>query len=217
MTQPAIRVALVDDQPLFCKGLETILQAHGFDVVGSVHCGEDALWLVQATDAQVVLMDLHMPGIGGVEAIKRLRAQRPDVAVIVLTTFDEDEMVFDALRHGAVGYLLKGVFGEELSQAIRATLQGASSLTPSISRKVVAEFARLSRLEPQLNPQDLELSARELDVLRGVSGGFSNQEIADHLGLAQGTVKNHVSNILRKLGIQSRTEAALLAREHGIV
>lgn len=134
----------------------------------------------------------------------------------MLTTFDEDSLVFDALRAGAVGYLLKGLSGAELAHAIRATHRGLSVLAPAIGRKVVSEFVRMARLTPPERLESFGLSERERQVLRCMSTGSSNKEIALTLGVAEGTIKNHVSRILEKLGAGSRTEAALLARENGI-
>lgn len=217
MPSETIRVILIDDQPLFRQGLATILEAEGLEVVGECERGEDALWLASATRPDVVLMDLRMPGLGGVEATRILHAHLPQLPVIVLTTFDEDRLVFEALRAGALGYLLKGTSSKELKRAILMTLEGSSVLTPSISRKVVSEFVRMAQLTPQDGEQRLGLSERELEVLSGLSQGLSNKAIAHALNIAEGTVKNHVSHILEKLKVSSRTEAALLAREHGIV
>ncbi|MEM7679320.1 MAG: response regulator transcription factor [Myxococcota bacterium] len=215
MSRP-IRVAIVDDQAPFRQGLATVLEAEGLHCVGEAADGRDALWMVNTTHPDVVLMDLRMPGIGGVEATRRLYSAGCEASVIVLTTFDEDSLVFDALRAGAVGYLLKGLSGAELAHAIRATHRGLSVLAPAIGRKVVSEFVRMARLTPPERLESFGLSERERQVLRCMSTGSSNKEIALTLGVAEGTIKNHVSRILEKLGAGSRTEAALLARENGI-
>ena len=215
----AIRVLLVDDQALFREGLRTLLSVQpGLEVVGEAANGESALDRVKELKPHVVLMDLRMPVLGGVEATRRIRETSPDCHVIVLTTFDDDEEVFEALRAGAVGYLLKDVPSEKLTEAISAAARGESFLQPSIAAKVVAEFSRLSRAKPVKQGVLAEpLSEREGEVLRHLARGMSNKEIGTALGLAEGTVKNHMSNILGKLGVLDRTQAALKARELDLI
>ena len=214
-----IRVLLVDDQALFREGLRTLLSVQpGLEVVGEAAHGEEALRRVTELDPDVVLMDLRMPVLGGVETTRRLHASAPHCQVIVLTTFDDDEEVFDALRAGAVGYLLKDASSEKLCEAIRAAARGESFLQPSIAAKVVAEFSRLSQARPKPHPALIDpLSAREIEVLSHLARGKSNKEIAVALDLAEGTVKNHMTNILGKLGVLDRTQAALKAREMGLI
>jgi DNA-binding NarL/FixJ family response regulator len=213
----AIRILLVDDQPLFREGLRTLLSVQAdFEVVGEAGNGEEAVRAARLLRPSVVLMDLQMPLLDGVAATRRLRAEMPECRVIVLTTFDDDEKVFDGLRAGAVGYLLKDAPSEKLAEAIRVAARGESFLQPSVAAKVVAEFARLTAnavAQPLVEP----LSSREREVLRLIASGASNREIADALFLAEGTVKNHVTNILGKLGVRDRTQAALKAREIGLV
>jgi DNA-binding NarL/FixJ family response regulator len=163
-------------------------------------------------------MDVRMPGLDGVEATWRLRERWPQARVIILTTFDDDEYVFEGLRAGAVGYLLKDVSGQELAEAIRTVAAGGALIEPSVARKVVAEFARLA--PPSRAPETglaEPLSERELEVLRLLASGLSNREIAARLSLAQGTVKNYVTNVLQKLGVRDRTQAAVRARELGVI
>jgi DNA-binding NarL/FixJ family response regulator len=212
-----IRVLLADDQGLFREGLRTLLSVQpGIEVVGEAANGEEALRRVKTFQPHVVLMDLRMPVLNGVEATRRIRDQFPHIQVIVLTTFDDDEEVFEALRAGAVGYLLKDSSSEKLFEAIRAAARGESFLQPSIAAKVVAEFSRLSVARPAKCPPLTEpLSDREKEVLRYLAGGKSNKEIASALNLAEGTVKNHMTNILGKLGALDRTQAALKARDLG--
>jgi DNA-binding NarL/FixJ family response regulator len=214
-----IRVLLVDDQALFREGLHTLLSVHpGIQVVGEAANGEEAVRCVTTLQPKVVLMDLRMPVLGGVEATRRVRAADASCQVIVLTTFDDDEDVFEALRAGAAGYLLKDGPSGKLVEAIRATARGESFLEPSITAKVVAEFNRLSNIRRPAPPTMLEpLSDRESEVLRYLAQGKSNKEIAAALGLAEGTVKNHMTNILGKLGVLDRTQAALKAREYGLI
>lgn len=215
----SIRVLLVDDQALFREGLRTLLSMQSeFQVVGEAANGEEAVSCVKSLQPQVVLMDLQMPGCGGVEATRRVRAVDARCQVIVLTTFDDDEDVFEALRAGATGYLLKDVPSEKLMEAIRAAARGESFLQPSITAKVVAEFSRLSPQRSISRPALIEpLSSRELEVLRQVALGHSNKEIGVALSLTEGTVKNHMTNILGKLSVLDRTQAALQARELGLL
>ncbi|MBO0861130.1 MAG: response regulator transcription factor [Chloracidobacterium sp.] len=210
-----ITILLVDDQPLFREGLHTLLSVQpDFAVVGEAGDGAEALRMARSLCPAVVLMDLQMPVLDGVAATRLLREEQPDCRVIVLTTFDDDELVFDGLRAGAIGYLLKDAPSEKLGEAIRSAARGESFLQPSVAAKVVAEFARLAGKSEARSPALIEpLSDREREVLRLIVGGANNREIADKLCLAEGTVKNHVTNILAKLAVRDRTQAALKAVE----
>jgi len=214
-----IKILLVDDQPLFREGLRTLLSVHAdFEVVGEAGNGEEAIRLAHSLLPSVVLMDLQMPVLDGVAATRRLRADQPGCRIIVLTTFDDDEMVFDGLRAGAVGYLLKDAPSEKLAEAIRVAARGETFLQPSVAAKVVAEFARLSRKTARTQDSLIEaLSERELEILRLIAQGASNREIAGALFLAEGTIKNHVTNILGKLEVRDRTQAALKAKDTGLI
>ncbi|HEX2074346.1 MAG TPA: response regulator transcription factor [Geodermatophilus sp.] len=214
MTASPVRVLVVDDQALFREALITLLGVHPqVEVVGEAGDGAEALQRSAALHPDVVLMDLHMPVLDGIAATRRLRVEQPEVRVLALTTFDDDEDVFAALRAGAVGYLLKDVSSERLIEALLAAARGESVLQPSVAAKVVARFAQLTD-EPRPRPQPLvvPLSDRELEVVRLLADGRSNREIAAELFLAEGTVKNHVTNVLAKLGARDRTQAALRAR-----
>jgi DNA-binding NarL/FixJ family response regulator len=216
----AIRVLLVDDQALFREGLETLLSVHkDIQVVGQASNGQEAVEVAAQVLPDVALMDVRMPILNGVRATRRLKRALPECRVIVLTTFDDDEYVFDALRAGAVGYLLKDVASARLVEAIRATARGESILEPSVAAKVIAEFTRVSSMVPSAQMEQLvePLSERELEVLAGIARGYSNKEIASQLYIAEGTVKNHVTHILGKLGVRDRTQAALKARELGLL
>ena len=216
----AIRVLLVDDQALFREGLETLLSVHkDIKVVGQASNGQEALEVAATVRPDVVLMDVRMPVLNGVGATRRLKKALPQCRVIVLTTFDDDEYVFDALRAGAVGYLLKDVASAGLVEAIRATARGESILQPSVAAKVITEFTRVSSMLPsaQMEPLIEPLSERESEILALIATGASNREIADQLFIAEGTVKNHVTHILGKLGVRDRTQAALKARELGLL
>lgn len=213
-----IRVLIADDQALFREGLRTLLGAHAdLEVVAEAANGEEAVLMAGSYLPDVVLMDLRMPVLDGVAATRRLAAARAACRVIALTTFDDDETVFDALRAGAVGYLLKDVGSERLVEAIRATARGQSFLQPAIASKVLAEFNRLSRAAPEPAELPEALSEREREVLRLLARGASNKEIAGQLDIAEGTVKNHVTSILGKLGVDDRTRAALRARDLGLI
>ena len=211
-----IRLLLVDDQPLFREGLRTLLSVlPDFEVVGEAGNGEEAIRLARTLRPSVVLMDLQMPVLDGVAATRRLREEQPDCRVIVLTTFDDDDKVFDGLRAGAVGYLLKDAPSEKLAEAIRVAARGETFLQPSVAAKVVAEFSRLSRKSTLALVEPL--SERELEILRLIAKGESNREIGERLFLAEGTVKNHVTNILAKLDARDRTEAAVRAKDSGLI
>lgn len=213
-----ISVMLVDDQALFRDGLRALLSVQpGIRVVAEAANGQEAIACAKKWAPQVVLMDLRMPLMNGAEATRKLRETARSSQIIVFTTFDDDEQVFEALRAGALGYLLKDAPPARLVEAIRAAARGESFLQPSIAAKVLAEFNRLSPKRPAgESAASLErLSGRELEVLQQLSAGKSNKEIGTALNLAEGTVKNHLSNIFGKLGVLDRTQAALLARERG--
>lgn len=214
-----IRVLIVDDQALFREGLNTILSVHEeFQVIGEAANGEEALRLAVQLQPQVVLMDLRMPLMDGVRSTQMISSQAPNCKVIVLTTFDDDESIFDGLRAGAVGYLLKDVASEKLFEAIRATARGEYFLLPSVTAKVMAEFSRISQAKPKIDEQLIEpLSAREIEILKCIAQGDSNKQIAEKLFIAEGTVKNHVTNILSKLGVKDRAQAVIRSKNLGIL
>jgi len=214
-----IRLMIVDDQRLMREGLRTLLELEGgFEIVAEAGDGQAALEAYPVSRPNVVLMDIRMPGIDGVEATRRLLANWPEARVIILTTFNDDAYVFEGLRAGALGYLLKDLSGQELAQAVRTVSTGGALIDPSVARQVLAEFARLA---PPARPLDAglpePLSARELEVLRLLAGGLSNREIGHALHLTEGTVKNYVTNVLHKVGARDRTQAALRGRELGLL
>jgi DNA-binding NarL/FixJ family response regulator len=213
---PAIRVLLAEDQTLMRQGLKTILDLEdGFEVIGEASDGQEAVEQALALRPDVVLMDVQMPRMNGVEATNLLTAALPTARVIILTTFDYDEYVFDGIKAGARGYLLKDTPANDLLAAIRRVHAGESIIQPSVATRMIAEFTRRRGLtqEPEYEP----LSERELDVLRLLADGLGNREIAGRLILAEGTVKNHVSSILEKLHAANRTQAARVAREQGLI
>ena len=214
-----IRLLLVDDQRLMRDGLRILLELESdFEVIGEAENGAEALEAYRQLSPDVVLMDIRMPVMNGVEATRRLRGEDPHSRVIILTTFDDNEYVFEGLRAGALGYLLKDVSGDELADAIRKVAAGGSMIEPSVARKVVAEFARLVPATPEAAEDLIEpLSEREIEILKLVSQGMTNKEIATKLYLAEGTVKNYVTSILQKIDVRDRTQAAIRARELGLL
>jgi DNA-binding NarL/FixJ family response regulator len=214
-----IRLLLVDDQRLMRDGLRTLLELEDdLRVIAEAENGVQALEQYRENSPDVVLMDIRMPEMDGVEATRRLQEEWPESLIIILTTFDDDKYIFDALRAGALGYLLKDVSGAELADAIRTVYQGGALIEPSVARKMVAEFARLTPesyagVETLIEP----LSEREEEILRLLAQGLTNKEIALRIHLAEGTVKNYISGILAKIGARDRTQAALRAKELGLI
>jgi DNA-binding NarL/FixJ family response regulator len=217
-----IRILLVDDQKLIRQGMRTLLNLEGdIDVVGEASNGVEAIAAVEQMGPDVVLMDVRMPQLDGVAATRHITERFPDVAIIILTTFDDDEYVFEGLKAGARGYMLKDVGSDEIAAAIRVVAAGGALMQPSIARKVMAEFGRMAgtRAEPAPPPAAPDqstlvepLTERELDVLRALANGLSNREIAEQLVITEGTVKNHVSSLLAKLNARDRTQAVLRAQ-----
>ena len=213
-----IRLLIADDQAMVREGFGALLGAQpGLEVVGHAGDGEEAIAAVEARAPDVVLMDVRMPRLDGLAATRRIVARHPEVRVLVLTTFDVDEYVYEALRAGASGFLLKDAPAEELVRAVRVVAAGDALLAPSVTRRLIAEFA--ARAVPaRATPPRLEvLTAREREVLGLVARGLSNIEIAEHLVLAEQTVKTHVGRILAKLDLRDRVQAVVLAYETGVV
>lgn len=211
-----ISVLIAEDQALMRDGLRTILELEeGFRVAGEAADGEEAVALALHLRPDVVLMDVQMPRLDGVRATARLAAELPAARVIILTTFDYDEYVFEGVKAGARGYLLKDTPAAELLAAIRRVHAGESIVQPSVAARLIAEFSRQRGAAPQ--PEGEGLSERERAILRLISDGLSNREIGDQLALAEGTVKNYVSSILDKLHAANRTQAARRAREQGLI
>ena len=219
MMSPLTRVLIVDDQRLMRDGLRTLIELESDLVVaGEAEDGLEAVIVYRNVGPDIVLMDVRMPNLNGVEATRRIKADFPEANILILTTFDDDEYIFEGLRAGASGYLLKDVSGKELAEAIRVVANGGTLIAPSVARKVVSEFARLKPASPTI-PVSLPepLSTRELEILQVLAQGHTNKEIAEHLHLAEGTVKNYVTSILQKIGARDRTQAALRARELGVL
>jgi DNA-binding NarL/FixJ family response regulator len=212
-----ISVLIADDQALVRAGFRSILESQaGIRVVGEAADGPDAVDLARRRTPDVVLMDIQMPDFDGLEATRRILAEHDSIAVLILTTFDLNEYVYDALRAGASGFLLKDVMPEDLIAAVRVVAAGDGLIAPTITKRLIAQFARMApRSTP---PRGLdELTPRELEVLTLVARGLSNREIAGELVLSEATVKTHVKRVLSKLGARDRVQAVVLAYEAGLV
>jgi DNA-binding NarL/FixJ family response regulator len=226
--QRPIRLLICEDQTLMREGLHTVMALEpGFAVVGEALDGAQAVRLAEELRPDIVLMDVQMPGQNGVQATAAITARNLPCRVIILTTFDYEDYVFEAIKAGAVGYLLKDTPAADLADTIRRVYAGESFIAPKVATKLLMEFGRRGTLRPHETAQELagdraangegELSQREIEVLRLLAQGESNREIGDRLALAEGTVKNYVSNILMKLHAANRTQAANLARERGLI
>jgi DNA-binding NarL/FixJ family response regulator len=215
-----IRVLIADDQMLVRQGFSVLLNAEsGIEVVGQAVDGHDAIAQVAAVAPDVVLMDIRMPELGGIEATRRITASSgATVKILVLTTFDLDEYVYEALRAGASGFLLKDASAAELAHAVRVVAAGDALLSPNLTKRLIAEFGRTAAApRAALRERVGDLTERETEVLSLIAQGLSNAEIAAHLFVAEQTVKTHVGRILTKLGLRDRTQAAILAYETGLV
>jgi DNA-binding NarL/FixJ family response regulator len=212
-----IRVVLIDDQNLIRQGVRSLLELAGdVTVVAEAADGDEGLTVVQRERPDVVLLDLRMPKKDGVEVLKALHAGGFLPPTIILTTFDDDVALLEAVRAGARGYLLKDVSLEQLTAAIRDVAAGATVIRPMVTERVLRGLEHVRRDFDALSPPD-PLTKREVEILRLMAGGYSNREIADALGTAEGTVKNHASSILSKLGVRDRTRAVLKALELGYI
>jgi DNA-binding NarL/FixJ family response regulator len=212
----SVRVMLVDDQTLVRAGFRKLLEAEvGLEVVAEAADGVEALDLARQHRPDVVLMDIRMPRLDGIQATHRVLAELPDTRVVVLTTFDLDEYVFDALRAGASGFLLKDTPPDELIHALEVVSAGDALLSPSVTRRLIEEFA--TQPVPSHDSRVSRLTTRERDVLTLVAEGLSNAEVASRLYLGESTVKTHLSGVLSKLGLRDRVQAVVLAYETGLV
>jgi DNA-binding NarL/FixJ family response regulator len=209
-----IRVLIADDHPLFRKGLRGLLESvAGIEVVGEANEGEETIALAERLQPEVILMDINMPGVNGIEATRRILHANPALGVLVLTMYEDDDSVFAAMRAGARGYLLKGVDQGEVLRAINAVSSGEAIFSPSIARRLIQYF---STLEKTVSPVFPELTEREREVLALIAQGHTNAAIAEKLVLSPKTVRNHVSTIFSKLQVASRAEAIIRARDAGL-
>lgn len=212
-----IKVMLVDDQNLVRKGVRSLLElSEEIEVVAEASDGQEAIRMIPDVEPDVVLLDMRMPGLNGVDVLKKLGEREQLPPTIILTTFDDHDLVLAGIRYGAKGYLLKDVALQELVEAIETVAKGGSIVKPAVTERLLTglenlenEFSSLDRPDP--------LTDRETEILRLMAGGYSNKEIANSLGVAEGTVKNHVSNILSKLGVRDRTRAVLKAFELRVI
>jgi DNA-binding NarL/FixJ family response regulator len=230
----AIRVLVVDDQRLMRDGIASLLgMQDAIEVVGTASNGQEAVERAVSLCPDVILMDVRMPIMDGVEATGQIRRQLPSCRVLMLTTFDDEEYVIDALRAGASGYLLKDLPAPDLASAVQAVYKGIYQLDPVVASKVITSLSRPQTFDhakqslsvssasstmgeaATLSPRTADLTGREVEVLRLIAQGATNREIAEQLVISEGTVKNHISNILSRLGLRDRTQAAIYARENG--
>lgn len=212
MTQD-IRILIVDDHDIVREGQRALIETEqGMELVGEAKDGIEAVELADRLQPDVILMDLHMPKKDGVEAIMEIKGENPDSRILVLTSFDEDEEVYAAIRAGAMGYLVKDASPQKILKSIRKVCQGETSIGPSIAQKLMREIQRTSDSPPTEEP----LTIREMEVIKLIAKGLSNQEIADRLVISERTVRTHVTNILGKLHLANRTQAALYALREGL-
>ncbi|MEM8860808.1 MAG: response regulator transcription factor [Chloroflexota bacterium] len=218
MSEKNVRVLLADDQQLIRDGIESLLNLQpGIEVIGAAENGADAC--VKAADLQpdLILMDIRMPGMDGIEATGQITAKHPGIRILMLTTFDDEDYIVRALRAGACGYLLKNLPAVDLAQAIKLANAGIFQLAPSIAGKLVGNFNQIQPKVEAPSAVEIDLTKRELEVLKCLAEGDTNREIADKLVISMGTVKSHVSNILSRLELRDRIQAAIFAREHGLI
>jgi DNA-binding NarL/FixJ family response regulator len=212
-----IRVVLVDDQMLVRQGIRSLLElTPDIRVAGEAADGAEAVSVIQSTEAEVVLLDVRMPRMSGVQVLETLKRANALKPAILLTTFDDEAVVLEAIRAGARGFLLKDVSLEQLTDAVRRVAAGETLFLPSVTERVLRGLSQVPRTYESLDPPDA-LTPREKEILRLMAGGFSNREIAEAIGTAEGTVKNHASSILSKLGVRDRTRAVLKALEMGYI
>jgi len=209
-----VRIVLVDDQPLIRNGIASLLQAHGHEVVGEAGDGQEGLGVVRRTRPDLVLMDLRMPVMEGLEATRLLKAEFPQIKVVILTVSDHERDLVDAVKSGAHGYLLKDLEAEQFYEALDAVEHGESVIPPRLAQHLWNEFRRLAARENERVPEDRPLTDREWEVLRLVATGQANREVADRLSISENTVKFHMAGILDKLHLRNRAEVATWAAEH---
>lgn len=211
-----IRILICDDQDIICEGLKLILESNNeFMVVGAVHDGAQAIEQIEKLKPDLVLMDLNMPLMNGIQATQEIKKRYPHIKILILTVYGDDEWLFDAIRSGADGYVLKDIPHQDLFKAIRETISGATHVDPDVAGKLFDYVAqRVSAPDPQILRT---LNPREIEILRLIGRGFTNTDIAHTIHLTEGTVRNYISTIFAKLDVSDRTQAALLAIRYGLV
>jgi DNA-binding NarL/FixJ family response regulator len=215
---PPIRILLADDHTLFREGLAGILDSQpDLDVVGEAGDGVEALEKAKELLPDLILMDILMPGCDGLEATKQIKQELPDVTIVILTVRDDEEKLFQAIKNGAQGYLLKSMSSKLIVKLLRGAMQGEAAITPEMAGRMLEEFRRLSREVPLENDVNADLTRRELEILSKVATGATDKEIADELTISIHTVKSHMRNILAKLHVGTRREATRIARHKGLV
>ncbi len=214
-----IKVLVADDHRVVREGLMAILKSkENIEVVGEAQDGQEAIEKARTLEPDVILMDVSMPRMGGVEATRQIKREFPHIGIIALTMYDEQQYIFDLVRAGATGYLLKDTESSQIVEAIRAIYRGESLIHPSVASKILAEFSLLAQKKGKKPSwEDHDLTEREITVLRLVADGKTNKEIANNLDLSEKTVKNHVRNIFHKLQVYDRTQAAILGIRKGII
>lgn len=214
-----IKVLIADDQELIRQSLSIILGLkEGISVIGGVSDGTEVLDFVEKEKPDIILMDIRMPVMDGVECTKRLKEKYPEIKIIVLTTFDDDKYVFSALKYGASGYLLKGISVDELEKALHVVHSGGAMINPEIASKVVELFSEMAQrdYDVMVEAENVEkITDIEWDIIKDVGRGMSNREIAEHISLTEGTVRNYISTILKKIGLRDRTQLAIWEVQSG--
>jgi DNA-binding NarL/FixJ family response regulator len=217
MTNMAIKVVIAEDEALMRSALAQILNREpDIEVAGTAGNGQEAVQLVREHSPDVLLTDLRMPVMDGLSAIQQVKRESPKVEVCVLTVCEDDVSLFEALKLGAKGYLLKNATPDEVTEAVRKVATGGPAIPPALAARVLQEFQRLTRQQSELQELFSELTPREIDILKGIAAGESNKQIARRLFLSEKTVRNHVSNVLLKLEVNTRTEAAIVATRSGL-
>ncbi|MBN2617292.1 MAG: response regulator transcription factor [Spirochaetales bacterium] len=215
-----INIVIVDDQDLVRESLEYILNSNpDLKVVGTAQNGIDGIKIIKNLNPNVVLMDLRMPGTDGIECIKILKEERPNVAVIALTTFDDDEYIYDSIKNGARGYLLKSIKSHDLVKAVRKVATGGSIMTPEVTTKVMQLFSEMAKADYKVKDNKsilIQLQTNEKKIIKLIGCGYSNKEISKELFLSEGTIRNYISSILQKLELRDRTQIAIFAVQNGL-
>ena len=214
-----IRVMIADDHQVVREGLSAILNAkEDIEVIAEAKDGIEAIEKAKALKPDIILMDISMPRMNGVEATRRIKLQQPQIGIVVLTMYQDEEYIFDLVKAGATGYMLKNSDSSEIVKAIRSTHQGESMIQPSVASKILNEFSHLSDRRTVKSPRPAqELTKREIEIIRRIADGKTNKEVGNILNISEKTVKNHVRNIFQKLGVDDRTQAAIYAIKKGLI